>query len=199
MTLSAQSPPALLQIVQERLNRDAEQAYGKIEEELAHLCARMSCPNPYLALASVTLPREVWWLNTYASRGDVDRVAQGYARNTALITAMRELAQRKNNLTGKPVDMMTIFRRDLSDASPWQIGEMRFVVILEMHAPAKASGAVFEVPDGRGFVFAAASNNTEVRRLVSALGPGSRVFEVRPPWSLPDAKWVLRNPELWNH
>ena len=76
MSLSAQSPPQLLQVVQERLNVDAEQAYGKIEEELARFCARMNCPNSYLALASVTLPREVWWLNAYASQADVDRVAQ---------------------------------------------------------------------------------------------------------------------------
>ncbi len=106
MTLSAQSPPPLLQIVQERLNPGAEQPYGKIEEEIAHLCARMNCPNWYLALASVTLPREVWWLNTYASQADVDRVGQSYARNTALTTAMRELSQGKKGLTSDPIDLM---------------------------------------------------------------------------------------------
>src|SRR5260370_37326884 len=106
MTLSAQSPPPLLQIVQERLNPGAEQPYGKIEEEIAHLCARMNCPNWYLAIASVTLPREVWWLNTSASQADVDRVGQSYARNTALTTAMRELSQGKKGLTSDPIDLM---------------------------------------------------------------------------------------------
>jgi hypothetical protein len=129
----------------------------------------MNCPNPYLALASVTLPREVWWLNTYASQADGNR-SQEYARNTALITAMRELAQRKKSLTSEPIDVIASLRRDLSGAVP---------------RAAKASGAVFQVAGGRAFVFAA------------ALGPGARVFEVRPQWSLPDDKWVARNPELW--
>src|SRR5260370_1457215 len=33
----------------ERLNPGAEPAYGKIEEQLAALCARMKAPNRYLA------------------------------------------------------------------------------------------------------------------------------------------------------
>ena len=47
-----------------------------MEEELVRLCKRMNSPNRYLALASESLPREVWWLNTYSSQADVDRVAQ---------------------------------------------------------------------------------------------------------------------------
>jgi hypothetical protein len=87
MNVSARSPPPLLQIVQERLNPGAEPAYGTIEEQLAALCARMNAPNRYLALASLTLPTEVWWLNAYASPADVDRIAEAYARNTELMTA----------------------------------------------------------------------------------------------------------------
>ena len=101
MNVSARSPPPLLQIVQERLNPGAEPAYGKIEEQLAALCARMNAPNRYLALASLTLPTEVWWLNAYASPADVDRIAEAYARNTELMTAMRELAQGTWTRTGE--------------------------------------------------------------------------------------------------
>src|SRR5882762_5098512 len=126
MNGSAQSPPSLLQIVQERLNPDAEPVYGKIEEQLAALCARMNAPNRYLALASLTLPREVWWLNAYASPADVDRIAEAYARNMELMTAMRELAQGKKGLASDPIDLMATLRGDLSDASPWLIGELRF-------------------------------------------------------------------------
>src|ERR1700730_5128019 len=107
MSISGQSPPQLLQIVQERLNPGAEQAYGKIEEELARLCARMNCPNRYLALASVTMPTEVWWLNTYTSQAEVDHVAQAYERNITLTAAMRELSQGKKGMTSEPIDRMT--------------------------------------------------------------------------------------------
>jgi hypothetical protein len=192
-----QKPPPLLQIVQERLIPGAEQAYGKIEEELARLCTRMSCPNRYLALASETLPREVWWLNEYPTQADVDRVLQGYLRNPALTAAMSEIAQGKKDLTSEPIDLMTTFRSDLSDASVWRMGELRFAVILEMSAPAKASGAVFQAPDGRAFVFAAASARAEADQIAPALGREARVFEVRPRWSFPYDAWVERNPELW--
>lgn len=197
MALSAQSPPSLLQIVQERLNPDSEKAYGKIEEELAQLCAEMRCPNRYLALASLTLPREVWWLNTYGAQADVDRVERAYARNAALMAAMRELAATRKGLTSEPVNMMTKFRPDLSDASPWLIGEVRYAVVLEMQTAAKASGSVFQNSDGRVFIFTAAAGNAEASRLASALGRNARVFEVQPHWSYPYDIWVARNPGLW--
>jgi ribosomal protein S12 methylthiotransferase accessory factor YcaO len=190
-------PPVLLQIVQERVNPDGEAAYGRIEEELARLCAHMNCPNRYLAIASLTMPREVWWLNEYGSQADVDRVAQGYANHPALMAAMTELAQEKKGLATEPIDLMTTLRSDLSDAAPWRIGEVRLAVIREISAPAKASGAVFQAPDGRAFVFAAASDQEEADRVATALGRAARVFEVRPEWSLPYNAWVMRNPELW--
>ena len=62
----------------------------------------------------------------------------GYARNSALTTALLELSQGKKGLTSEPVDLMTTLRRDLSDVSPWRIGELPFAVILEMRAPAQA-------------------------------------------------------------
>src|SRR5262249_17141712 len=95
--------------------------------------------------------------------------------------------------TEPPVDIMTKLRPDLSSADSWLIGELRYAVVLELPAVAKSlRGAVFESPDGRGFTFSAASTLDEVK-----LGPGERIFEVRPRWSLPDDEWVSRNPDLW--
>ena len=175
----------------------AEIKYGKIEEELARLCTRMDSPNRYLALASVNLPREVWWLNMYASQADVDRVTEGYARNTALSAAMRQLAQGKQGLTTDPIDIMTTFRPDLSDSSPWRIGELPYAVIMETPVPSKAAGAVFQSPQGGAFVFAAARSRKEADRLAAALGRDARVLMVRPEWSRPYDNWVSLNPRLW--
>ena len=197
MPLAAQQPPALLQIVRERLNPKAETKYGKIEEELARLCTRMDSPNRYLALASLTVPREVWWLNMYTSQADVDRVAEGYARNIALSAAMRQLAQGKQGLTTDPIDIMTTFRPDLSDSSPWRIGELPFAVVLQTQIPARAAGTVFQSPEGGAFVFGAAASRKEADRMVSALGRNARVFAVRPEWSRPYDNWVALNPRLW--
>jgi hypothetical protein len=191
------SPPQILQIVKERLKPDADEAYGKIEGSLARLCARMNAPNRYLALASVELPREVWWLNEYASQADVERVAQAYAKDTALLSAMGEVAQGKSKLTSQPIDRMTTLRADLSDGSPWQIGELRFALILETRKPTKSPGTVYQLPDGGFVVFAAAADIGEADRLAAVLHSDTRIFEVRPEWSFPYDRWVARNPKLW--
>jgi hypothetical protein len=196
MTLSAQSPPAMLQIVRERIHPGGEQAYGRVEEELARLC-RGRCPNRYLALASAGSPKEVWWLTMYDAQTDVDRVAKAYAADQELLDSMRKLALGRKGLTDDPVDVMTAFRRDLSEASSWRIGELRFAVVREIKPPAKSPGAVFELADGRAFVFAAASSIADATGIAAAWGTGAQVLEVRPEWSFPQDSWVARNPELW--
>ncbi len=196
MRVTAQPPP-LLQIVQERLKPGAERPYGKIEKQLAQLCARMHCPNPYLALVSIASPKEVIWLNEYASSGDVDRVARAYTDNAQLMAAMRELSQGKKGLTDEPIDRMGKLRPDLSGASAWRIGELRFAAVLETDTPVKSSGAVFQVPGGKALVFSAASDQAEAQRIASGLSREARVFEVRPEWSLPSQTWVAKNPGLW--
>ena len=189
--------PQLLQIVRERLNPGAEPAYGEIEEKLARLCATGGCPNPYLALASSEEPREVWWLNRYDARAEVDRVAQAYAQNTALMPAMIVLAEGKKGLANDPIEVMTTLRPDLSGEAEWRVGELRFAVILETARPEPSEGVVFQAPDGRGFAFHARDRAEEAAKLAQSAGAGARIFEVRPRWSFPDEAWVRRNPGLW--
>src|SRR5512134_561072 len=105
MPFEAQTPPSLLQIVQEKVRPGAEQDYGRIEEELARACVRLGAPNRYLALASITQPTEVWWLNKYASESAVARITEAYTRNTALMTTLRELSAKKTGMTDVPIDL----------------------------------------------------------------------------------------------
>ncbi len=191
MTVSWQSPPSLLQIVRERVHPEGEEAYGRVEKALARLC-RGRAPNRYLALASIRPPRDVWWLNMHESRADVERVTKGYASDPELLESMRKLAEGKKGLTDDPVEVMATFRRDLSDGSPWQVGELRFTVVREIARPVRSSGAVFELPDGRAYVFAAADSMKEAIQAGDA-----QILEVRPKWSYPQDSWVAKNPELW--
>jgi len=195
MPFEGQTPPPLLRIVREKLRPGAEQDYGNIEEELARACARLGAPNPYLALASITPPTEVWWLNMYASESAVDRIKERYERNTALMTVLLELSAKKASLTDVPIDLMTKFRKDLSNSDAWRIGETQYAVVQELPAPARSAGAVFESPDGRAFVLVAAIDRTTAEQ--RALAPAARIFEVRPQWSLPQDRWVSLNPQLW--
>jgi hypothetical protein len=174
-------PPALLQVVKESVYPGAESAYSEIEVQIARAAAELRCPNPYLALASTTLPREVWWLNAYTSQGDVDRVSKGYLENVPLMAAMQELAQGKKGLTTAPVDRMATLRADLSDGADWRVGELPFVVIREMPPPASRFGAVYQLPDGAVIAIAGVSDRTEADRLAAT--HGGRVFEVRVEWS----------------
>ena len=196
-TVEGQSPPLLLQIVIERLRAGVEHDYARIEEELLDTCLRLGAPNRYLAMVSINRPTEVWWLNTYDSQGAVARVAEAYAMNTALLTALRELSAKKNGMTDPPLEQMTQFRGDLSSADPWRIGELQYAVVRELHAPAKSVGAVFQSPDGRAFVLIAASDLNIAQQQSERLGKGARIFEVQPKWSLPQETWVSLNPRLW--
>ena len=197
MNRDTQTPPALLQIVRERLLPGMEEDYGRIEEQLARACSRLGAPNRYLALASMTRPMEVWWLNMFCSEEAVASVAEGYSRNTPLMTALRELAVRKTGMTEAPIDLMTKFRPDLSSPNAWRIGELRYAAVLELKTPVKSAGAVFQSPDGGAFVLSAAADYNDAERRASDLGPVGRIFEVQPPWSRPEDRWISVNPELW--
>jgi hypothetical protein len=57
-----------------------------------------------------------------------------------------ELAQRKKGLTAQSIDLMAAYRHDLSDNSPWRVGELPFALILETPAPANSPGTrLFEL------------------------------------------------------
>jgi hypothetical protein len=69
--LAGQASPAVLQIRIERIKAGNEQRYDAIEREVAALCRRLNCPNAYLALESLTSPKEVYWLTAYRTEADV--------------------------------------------------------------------------------------------------------------------------------
>ena len=66
--LAAQDPPAaIVYIYREQIKPGKIAAYTQIEEAAARFCARANCPNPYLAISSITGPDEVWWINGFDS------------------------------------------------------------------------------------------------------------------------------------
>jgi hypothetical protein len=191
--LAADAPP-ILQITIEPIRPGKEAEYGSIEEDLATLCARLGCPNRYLALLSVDAPREVWWLVAYESQAEVERVAAGYANNQPLLDAMSVLTAKKDGLAEAPTERWTKHRADLSDAAPWQIGATRFVVIA---TSAARGGAIFETADEQRFAIAGAETGAAATEAAARLGPSARTFEVRPTWSQPAEEWTMANPDLW--
>jgi hypothetical protein len=192
---AAQEPPPILQITIERIKPGALGEYGAIEERLAEVCDRLACPNSYLALLSADEPKEVWWLVMYPSQAEVDRVARAYEQNQPLLSAMRELAALKKDITEEPIAYFTSYRTDLSDESPWRIGSDAITVIAT--GTDLAVGATFEAADGKRFAISSAATTASASVAAEGLGSTARIFEVRPSWSKPDDAWVARNSELW--
>jgi hypothetical protein len=188
--------PQFLLIARERLRPGSEEAYDKNELQLATLCATLKCPHPYLALATVAGPKEVWWLNAFASQEERASIDASYANNELLMAAMRPLAKRKEDFRESFTSTMTEFRRDLS-GSALRIGGARFLVINVAQDGRTAMGAVFEVADGRRFVIAPANDRGVAEGLAARTEPGATILAVQPQWSFPAEAWVDADPEFW--
>lgn len=198
MPLLAQEQPAqILQLYRERLKPGAEAAYARVEEDAAEICARLKCPNPYLALESVKGPKEVWWLNAFASEADKDRVGQAYQQNSAAMAALRDTTQRKQGLTDKPESDFVAYRGDRSDGSSLRIDGARFFVITVTRADRSVDGPVFEASDGRRFILATAATRRDADRKAAVAGPDTKIFAIRPAWSLPADAWIAADPGFW--
>ena len=193
---SQENTPRLLLIVREQLRPEAEGDYADNEMQIAAACAKFQCPHPYLALASLAAPREVWWLNAFASDEEKDRVGAAYARNEALMAALRPLGARKEAFRQALTTTLTAHRPDASGRSSWRIRGARFFVV-NLGGAREAAGSVFESPAGDRFDMASAESRAAAEGLAER-APGSVMLAVQPQWSCPDAAWVAADPEFWD-
>src|SRR5579864_5101716 len=88
MMQSVPIPSPILYIAREPLVAGGENVYRKIEQETARLSARLGCPHPYLAMESLTGPKEIWWFNGFASPEEQKRVGEAYQSNAPFSAAM---------------------------------------------------------------------------------------------------------------
>jgi len=187
--------PRFLYIYRDSLKRGVDSAYRAIENDGAQICADQHCPNPYIGLESVTGPHEAWWLNTFATAADTARVAQAYATDRALASALSGIAQRKAALIGTPVQGFAVYRPDLSRGPAWPVAGARFVVVTVTRDRRRADGSVWMTADSTLYVLRPAHTKREADAL--ARRAAARVFAVRPNWSMPAASWVTADPAFW--
>jgi hypothetical protein len=183
-SLRAQGPaPRFMYIYRDSLKRGVDSAYRVIENDGAQICADLRCPNPYLALESLSGPREAWWLNVFATEADTSRVVNAYAANRALSMALNTVAQRKAPLIGTPVQGYAVHRRDLSGRLAWSVAGARFIVITITRDLRPVNGSAWVMADSTRYVFEPVPSRREADSL--ARQANARVFAVRPNWSLP--------------
>jgi hypothetical protein len=193
---SVPTPMPILFIAREPLVAGRENAYREIEEETARLSATLRCPHPYLAMESLTGPKEIWWFNGFDSPEDQRQVAEAYEKNVPFSAALKKNADRKAAATGKVVEVVAQYRRDLTSGVPWILGHGRFLVITVTKGRPAGAGTVFEAADGAFFVFSPARTRKQADRLAASI-PGSIVGTVRPSFSFPAEEWVASDPRFW--
>jgi hypothetical protein len=193
--LLAQAPPRFLYIYRDSLKLGVDSSYGAIEDEAARICADLRCPNPYLALESLSGPHEAWWLNAMATEADTTRVRSSYAENRPLLEALGAVAKRKDSLIGTPIQGYAVYRPDLSRAPAWSVAGARFMVVTVTRSRRPAEGSVWEMADATLYVFRPVRTRQQAEALAGE--PGARVFAVRPNWSMPAPEWVASDTAFW--
>lgn len=187
-----QAAPRFLYIYRDSLKAGVDSVYRIIEDEGAQICADFRCPNPYLALESLSGPHEAWWVNAFASDADTARVAHAYATNRPLAEALGAIAKRKQTLIGTPVQGFAVARPDLSRGAAWSVAGARFMVVRITRSRRPAEGWVWEMADSTLYVF----RPLKTRQQAEA-GAGARIFAVRPNWSMPAPDWVAADRDFW--
>jgi hypothetical protein len=190
--------PQFLLVVRERLRPGSEEAYDKNERQLATVCATLKCPHPYLALASVAGPKEVWWLNAFASEQERDGLGAAYARNQPLMAEMRPLGKRKEDFREALTSSMMTYQRDSSRGAVLRITGARFLVINTSADESAATGAVFEAAGGERIVIASANTRAAAEDLAGRSGSKTTLLAVQPQWSFPAEAWRDADPDFWN-
>jgi len=198
LQISAQSRPLqILEIYRDFLRPGSEAAYGDIERDIARVCIELGFPHSYLAIESLTGPKEVWFLNGWESSAEQEHVADDYAKNALLVAALEKHAKRKASLVLTPVEVFANYRQHSEGGEPWRMGIGRFLVITVTRARERMDGTTFETADGTKFILLPADTREVANAKAAALGAETRVFAVRPYWSKPAEEWASADPAFW--
>jgi hypothetical protein len=202
-------PPQILEIYREFWKPGNVATSRKTEVEASQICVELKCPHPYLGLESLTGPKEAWFLNGFVSSTEQTQVGVDYQKNSALIDALNQILVRKKPLSrADDVNVFAKYQHSFSHGAPWIMGQGRFLVITvitmtKRGLPAKRNlvinGTAFEADDGTRFIFSAARTRQEAMSRAAAAGSKTRVFAVRPYWSLPAKDWIAMDPSFWRH
>ena len=195
--LRAQSSvPSLLLLSREKVLTGKMVAYDTNESRIAATCARMRCPHPYLALRSIGTPDEIWWLNEYVSAAEKSSADAKWQTDPSM-KVLRPLGLRKDSL--RQVLKTTLLRRiaEASPGPPWSIAGTHFLLFADAGEASGFSGSVFEAPDGRQFVIAAATDLSEAQQRAAPYGRSVSILAVERRWSFPSAEWISADSVFW--
>lgn len=128
--VAAQDPPyPLVFICREQVKPGRMPKVVQIEESAAEFCGKAGCPNPYIALKTITGPDEIWWINGFDSTETMEKTMHDYAANTQITDQLNIVAQSKADFVFPAVNLLARFREDLSVPSSTTFAYARYVSI----------------------------------------------------------------------
>lgn len=183
---AAQEPPApVLYIYREQVKPGRIAAFTVIEERAARSCARMKCPNPYIAVSPVSGPAEFWWINGFESYDAMERVQAAYAANQEIATELNSVAESKADLVFPAEVWLARFREDLSGPPSASFVYSRYLSISIQHVRpgqlASFEKARQRVRPGRTQWIYQVTSGTADNTFLVILG-GRTIQEVEEPW-----------------
>jgi len=188
-------PPRLLQVVREPINAGADAAYEEIENEIATACVVLKCPHPHLALETLTSPREIWWLNFFATEEQRLQVTRAYESNRPLMDVLIRNSERKSHCTGPVVDQLWRYRPDLGGTAFADLLGARYAVVSFGEGAIDARGPVFENADGLYFAVQFFRTLADARQHARR---GATLLGFHPSWGLPAQDWIDADREFWS-
>jgi hypothetical protein len=140
----APPPPKVLQIVHEQVKQGKSAAHEKVEVGWPRAFARVSFPDHYIAMTSVTGPGEAWFINAYDSFAAFEKSGDAIEKNAALKAELDALAAQDGELLTGGSSILAVHRDELSYRPNVDMSKMRFFSVTTTH-----------VNPGRGQDFAA--------------------------------------------
>jgi hypothetical protein len=199
----------------------------QIEEAAARFCATAHCPNPYLAITSITGPDEIWWINGFDSVETLEKVRHDYAANDQIAAQLNSVAEAKGDLVFPSISLLARFRDDLSFSSTI-FAYTRYISISVVQVRPGQSDAfdkdrralkaahqrsgrtqwVYQVmsgtEDGTFLIMTPGRTLQEVRvfaspddRTDSIASSETRLYAVSPALSMPAQSWLDADPDFW--
>jgi hypothetical protein len=227
---SAQDPPyPLVQIYREQVKPGAMTRLVNIEESAARFCAAAHCPNPYLAISSVTGPNEICWINGADSPDTLEKVWHDYAASDQIMQRLNDVASQKADLVFPATVLLARFHPEMSFYTtpippryisistvvirPGNIAGFRAARVRLRSALERAGRPqwVYQVTSGAEdvtfLVMTPARTLQEIQTTPSAddaaneaiVTSETRLYAVSPSMSMPAQSWIDADPDFWKH
>lgn len=131
-TPAVPGPPRIIRIFREEIKPGRGAVHEKVEVGYVRAFSKSKVPFHYLAIASMTGPNEVWFLEGCDSFEDMEKLDRAFEKDTALTAQIEQLDRRDGDLRTGQRGQLAVLRDDLSYRMNVVIGTMRYFEIVTL-------------------------------------------------------------------